>query len=487
MMRLMLAVLLAATLATGTALAQDTLWTRVYGGPANDYLHPVRQTDDGGYLLAGATESQGAGDWDVYLVRTDESGDTLWTRTYGGSTRDIGSSLAPVSSGGFILAGETTSFGAGDHDVYLLRIDGHGDTLWTRTIGGANYERGSRVIQATDGRLVVCGRTSSFGAGDFDIYLAFVNANGDTTGTHAYGHGQTEIGFAIVEAPDGGFTMAGVTNSIGAGSYDFYLVKTDEQGDVEWERTYGGLGSEWCHDAICTADGGYLIVGATDSWGSGSSDMYLVKTDALGDTVWTRAHGGPVFDGANSVQQTPDGGYIVAGFSGDWTAEWGDLYVVRTDSLGDVLWTETYSRGTLYNLETSGEIRPTADGHYIMAGQCETNGSGVHDAWILKITDSAQTTSVGDSLGNLGKLALSAYPNPFSDLTRISFTVPEPGPVTLVVHNVLGQRVAVLVDGYLQPGRHGAVWDASSLRPGVYLASLSIRGKVSVTKVVLLR
>ncbi|MGD9403427.1 MAG: hypothetical protein PVF95_14305, partial [bacterium] len=147
------------------AVAQDTLWTRVYGGPVNDYLQSARHTSDGGYIFCGATESYGAGDWDVYILRTDAGGDTLWTMTYGGTDHDIASSLEKTAEGDFIITGETASFGAGEHDAYLLKVDENGDTLWARTYGGTGYERGTQVVCAQDGGYAVCGRTSSFGAG----------------------------------------------------------------------------------------------------------------------------------------------------------------------------------------------------------------------------------------------------------------------------------------------------------------------------------
>ena len=472
-----------------TAAAQDTLWTRVYGGSANDFIQSVRQTGDGGYIFCGGTESYGAGDWDVYILRTDADGDTLWTRTYGGTDREIATSIDRTSDGGFIIAGETASFGAGDQDIYLLKVDAGGDTLWARTYGGIDYERASRVIQASDGRYVICGRTSSFGAGDQDVYMVFVDSDGDTLGTRTYGGSQTDIGFALQETSEGGFVLGGVTASSGAGDYDYYLIKTDAEGIVDWEQTYGGSGMEWCHDAIQALDGGYIIVGTTYTWGHGGGDVYIVKTDSSGDTTWTRVYGDVHSDGANSVQQAAGGGFAVVGFSGDWEAGWGDIYMLRTDGLGDTLWTRMYSRGPWYNRETSGEMFIDLDGDIIVTGQTETNGTGLYDGYILKIEDCWQS-GAGDDWGDekgAADLLLSNSPNPFAAYTRVSFYVPASGRARLSVYNALGKRVAVLLDDRVTSGPHSALWDASALPPGIYFLRLVTERCVSVGSMTLVR
>jgi hypothetical protein len=486
-------VLLAAmvtALSSTTAAAQDTLWTRLYGGTASEFAHAVCPTDDGGYLFCGGTESFGAGDWDVYLLRTDAGGDTLWTRTYGGVGRDLGAGLAPVPDGGFIVAGETASYGAGDYDIYLLRIDADGDTLWTRTYGGAEHERGSGIIRTTDGRYAVCGRTSSFGAGDHDAYLVLVDVDGDTLATRTYGGAQTDIAFSIRQTSEGGFVLGGVTSSRGAGSYDHWLVKTDAQGDLEWSRPYGGVEMEWCHYAIQAADDGYVLVGSTYSWGSGADDVYLVRTDASGDTTWTRVYGGADSDGGNFVEQTPDGGFLVAGFSGDFSAGWGDAYVLRLDAWGDTLWTRKYSRGAWYDRQVAGETRTTSDGDYVIAASSERNGTGLDDVWLLKIADNLPLAVEGGpdpppSPG--GALLRRIHPNPFGGATRITFSLARAGPVTLAVFDLLGRRVETLVDGWTDQGDHSVPWDGAGQSPGVYLVRLAAQGEVSVGRMALVR
>ena len=158
----------------------DTLWTQTYGGMDREIGHSVYHTTDGGYIIAGMTESLGAGSADVYLLKTDANGDTLWTKTFGGSDYDYGYAVQQTTDGGFIVVGETESFGEGSYNVYLIRTDENGDTLWTKTYGGSGYEYGKSVLQTHDEGFIITGTTNSFGEGSGDVYLIRTNENGDT-------------------------------------------------------------------------------------------------------------------------------------------------------------------------------------------------------------------------------------------------------------------------------------------------------------------
>jgi len=251
-----------------------------------------------------------------------------WERTYGGSDDDEGYSVAQTSDGGYIVAGRTRSFGAGEYDVYLVKTDGLGDTIWTRTYGGGGEDLGYSVALTSDGGYIVAGYTGSFGAGG-DVYLVKTDAVGDTILTRTYGGSSDDWGYSVAQTSDGGYIVAGRTASFGAGGYDVYLVKTDGLGDTLWTRTYGGSDDDYGYSVAQTSDGGYIVSGGTRFFGAGSWDFYLVKTDAVGDTIWTRTYGGSGNDHGNSVAQTSDGGYIVAGVTAA-----GDVYLVKTDSLG---------------------------------------------------------------------------------------------------------------------------------------------------------
>ncbi len=260
------------------AQAPDTLWTRTYGGAGGDEGRSVQQTSDDGYIIVGGTESFGAGGKDIYLIKTDSLGDTLWTRTYGGTDWDAGGSVQQTSDGGYIIAGQTASFGAGVSDVYLIKTDASGDSLWAKIYGG----------------------TSS-----------------------------AEIGFSVQQTSDSGYIVAGVTTS-GPGTTYGYLIKTESLGDSLWAKTYGEGGDyDWLVSVQQTSDGGYIIAGLADSFGAGGLDVWVIRTDANGDTLWMKSYGGTADDVGYSVQQTSDGGYIVVGGTGSYGAGKGDVWLIK--------------------------------------------------------------------------------------------------------------------------------------------------------------
>ena len=152
-------------------------WQKTFGGPKRDVGMSLQQTEDNGYIICGYTSSYGSGDWDVYLIKTDSSGNLKWEKTFGGSERDAGYSILQTADGGYVLCGYTKSFGSGDRDVYLLKIDPSGNKQWQETYGGTDFDVGLSVQQTPDGEYVICGETKSYGSGNKDVYLIKTNSN----------------------------------------------------------------------------------------------------------------------------------------------------------------------------------------------------------------------------------------------------------------------------------------------------------------------
>jgi hypothetical protein len=458
-----LIVLLFAVCLTCIASAQ-TNWVRTFGGIRSEEGHSVQPTSDGGYIVAGSTLSFGPGTpegQNVYLIKTDSLGDTLWTRVYGWLGVDVGRSVRQTTDGGYIVAGYTTSFGAGYDDVYLIKTDSSGDTLWTRTYGGTNAERGEATRLTADGGYIIAGYTFSFGPGTPDsanVYLVRTNAQGDTLWTRSLGGRSDDEGNSVAQTADSGFVIAGTTYSFGPGSGDFYLVKTNALGDTLWTRTYGGGAyPEWGTSVQQCSDGGYVITGGTYSFGPGSGDVYLVKTNALGDTLWTRTYGGGTDpEWGTSVQQCSDGGYVIAGTTYSFGPGGGDVYLIKTDSLGDTLWTRVYG-GTGVDVGTS--VQQTTDGGYIVAGYTASFGAGGYDVYLIK------TDSLGNAAGIEEPLTrhparpthFLVQPNPVTSFARV------PGHETDVfsLSDVAGRQVAICKGDRVGEG----------LRPGVYFLS----------------
>jgi len=311
------------------------LWTKTYGGMDVEVGNSVQQTSDGGYIIAGFTTSFDAGGQDVYLIKTNASGDTLWTRTYGGPNNDYANSVQQTLDGGYVIAGTTLSFGAWG-DVYLIRTNASGDTLWTKTYGGSSLDLGNSARQTTGGGYIIAGYTASFGVGG-DVYLIKTNSSGDTLWTKTYGGSSIDYGNSVQQTMDGGYIIAGYTYSFGQGlGDDAYLIKTNPQGDTLWTRISGGTYNDFGNSVQLTSDGGYIIAGGTNSLGAGDYDIFLIKANSSGSALWTRTYGGTNDDRGYSVQQTADDGFIIAGYTSSFGESGDDVYLIKTDANGNV-------------------------------------------------------------------------------------------------------------------------------------------------------
>jgi hypothetical protein len=370
----------------------DTLWTRTYGGIAREGSFSVQQTCDGGYIMTGPTMSYGAGGWDVYLVKIDSNGVAIWTRTFGGNGEDWSRTVQQTSDSGYIIVGWTSSFGSGGLDIYLIKTDINGNLSWQRTYGGSNWERGYWVEQTVDGGYVISGWTESFGAGDRDIYLIKTDTNGNVIWTRTFGGSNEDFSRSCQQTSDGGYIVGGWTSSFGVYGQAVYLVKTDSDGNAIWSKIIDGPGDDHCNSLIQTKDGGYILAGGTTSFGAGAWDVYLIKTDVTGNMVWSKTFGGYSIERMHHVKQTSDGGYIMVGFTSSFGAGNYDFYVIKTDVNGDSIWTKTYG-GRDYDCGES--VQETSDGGYIITGQTMSYGAGDGDFYLIKTGKVLFNTDVG--------------------------------------------------------------------------------------------
>lgn len=370
--------MLTATL-MATAQAPDSLWSRTYGGSGYDECFSVEQTSDGGFILAGRTSSYGNGNYDFWLIKTDADGDTLWTKTYGGSATEYCHSVKQTADGGYILGGKTSSYGGGGYDFWVIKTTANGDTTWGRTYQNYGVETCYAVQQTTDGGYAFAGATG--GGSNYDFWLIKTNAVGDTTWGRTYGGSSFEECYAMQQTSDGGYILAGHTYSYGAGDWDFWVVKTYANGDTTWAYPYGGSGADDCFAVQQTTDGGYILAGETASYGAGSWDYYLIKLNASGDTLWTRTFGGSAMDVCAAVRQTTDGGYVLAGRTYSFGAGGWDFWLLKTDADGDSLWSRRFGGPA----EDSGNAMTLcSDGGCLIAGRTTSFGAGSRDFWIVK-------------------------------------------------------------------------------------------------------
>jgi hypothetical protein len=347
----------------------------------------IQQTNVHGFINLGTTYSFGAGDKDVYLYKTDSMGNYLWGKSYGGSLADAGTCVKHTSDGGFIISANTNSFSS-NYDIYLIRTDSVGDTLWTKTYGGTGFEESHSVIQDNDGGFIIAGESYSFGNFGVsfsyaDIYLIKTDANGNVVWSKVIGGTIHDYCHIVQRTTDGGLILMGETYSFGMGGYDTYLVKTDSIGNVVWSKTYGTT-SLWevANSGHQTADSGFILSGYRDDT-TGGNNIYLLKMDISGNLSWSRTM--KVLGNSsgvdaiwsdtqgNSVRQTSDGNYILAGNRDTVSGPGNDIFLIKTDSSGNLLHSKIYNLPGYFKRGFSAI--ETNDGGYIEAGQNFDNGS----------------------------------------------------------------------------------------------------------------
>ena len=376
---------------TASLYPPPTEWTRTYGirGNSNEARSLV-QTTDGGFAMLGFTSHCVAG-WvcteDFWLVKTDPAGNAEWNRTYGVPTYDdleSGRSVVQTDDGGYALAGLTGVWSDPIYyDFWLVKTDSLGNMEWNQTYGGAGDDFAYSVVQTTDGGYALAGGTGSYGAGNCDVWLVKADSAGNMMWNQTYGGTGNDWAYSVVQTGDGGYALAGCTHSYGAGNRDVWLVKADSAGNMMWNQTYGGTERDWGHSLVPTSDGGYAIAGETDSFGAGNDDFWLVKTDSTGNMEWNQTYGGIRWEKAYSVVQTSDGGYALLGVTNSFGAD-GDYWLVKTDSAGNMEWNHTYG-GSLGDIGYA--VVQTVDGGYAMAGESNyyiNSSYAVIDFWLVK-------------------------------------------------------------------------------------------------------
>jgi len=366
-------------------------WDRTYGGNGEDAAFSLIQTTDGGYAVSGGTYSQGAGGADAWVIKLDKQGNQVWDKTYGGSGNDAALSLIQTTDGGYAVAGWTQSKGADNLDFWVIKLDEQGNQIWDRTYGGSGEDIAPKpipLIQTTDGGYAVAGATSTKGFGEVDFWVIKLDEQGNQVWDKTYGGSGADFASSLIQTIDGGYAVAGATSTKGSGDVDFWVIKLDKQGNQIWDRTYGsGSGDDFALKSIPfiqTIDGGYAVAGWTKSKGSGEVDFWVIKLDKQGNQIWDRTYGGSGNDVASSLIQTTDGGYAVAGLTSSQGAGGGDFWVIKLDEQGNQIWDRTYGGS---GADFAFSLIQTIDGGYAVAGFTSSQGAGNTDAWVIKLDE----------------------------------------------------------------------------------------------------
>ncbi|MDD1759267.1 MAG: immunoglobulin domain-containing protein, partial [Methanothrix sp.] len=309
-------------------------------------------------------------------------------KTFGGLGDDDGRFVQQTSDGDYIIVGSTESSGAGGSDVWLIKADRDGNQMWNKTFGGQKDDSGEAVLETLDGGYIIVGATRSKGAGSYDIWAIKTDKEGNLVWDETFGGQLDDEGHAVFQTADGGYIITGRSRaSDSGGRYDAFLLKIDEYGNRKWLKSFGGPQDDEGDSVLQTADGGYIIAGITNSFGAGGYDAWLIKTDQSGNKIWDRT-----FGGQNSefnpwskgwfVEQVIDGGYILSGSTISYGSGGYDAWLIRTDMQGNEIWNGTFG-GALD--EEGAAVMQTVDGNYILLVSTGSYGAGGYDAWLINI------------------------------------------------------------------------------------------------------
>lgn len=503
------------------------------GGTGSDISSSSIQTNDGGFIFTGSTNSFGAGLNDIYVIKVDNSGNIVWTRTIGGPDSDIAPSIIQTSDNGFVLTGSTTSFGAGQTDLVVVKLSSTGILTWFKTIGGVNSETGSSICETSDGGFAVSGHTSSYGAGADDIYVLKFNASGNLQWNKVIGGGALERTYSIITSNDGGYVVCGQTQSYGAGANDAILLKIDINGNLQWCKTFGTSQGEVATRVIQSVDGGFVITCHT---GQNQTNQCLAKVNSSGEVQWqnyiTAASG---FGTNMSCIQSLDSGFLMSGFT-NLGAGSRDFYLAKFNMAGTFQWMKTIG-STGFDIATS--LIQSSDGSITISGYTNSYGSGNNDMYIVKLDEkynscenlvnqSISSGTWGTAQSHVPNVTSSApvidsytpisvtggtltpicgivglpntntqipdnfclmqnYPNPFNPSTRISFNLSTSGFTTLKVYDIMGREVSELESSDLNAGSHSVTFNGENLASGIYYYRLESSGNVAVKKMLLVK
>lgn len=359
-------------------------WSRTYGSHGTDFGNSVRITTDGGYILVGDTMSFSPDGWESgFLLKTDSFGNIEWYNTYGETgplNIDVAYSVEQTTDGGYIFTGNTLSYDAKGSDLWLVKTDSSGNEEWNKIFGDGENDHGYWVKQAFDGGYTAAGYTMSYGAGGIDIWLLKTDSDGNEVWNRTFGGDKMDKGWCVDTTTDGGYIITGDTKSYGVGKCDAWLIKTDADGIEEWNRTFGGPGTFTGPNSVMqTTDGGYILCGHVAPELENYSAL-LIKTDSNGYEIWNKTYGETSKDYIGyEAQQTIDGGYIIVGDIEDE-----DSFLIKTDSNGNKEWEILFEEDFTQEISS---VQQTKEGGYILGGW--RNGVRPSDTspdfWLVKV------------------------------------------------------------------------------------------------------
>jgi hypothetical protein len=364
-------------------IVKISLWQQFFGGESDDVGFKVIENNNKEYVTVGWTKSFGSGSDDVWLIKTDHYGHMLWNKTFGGKSSDRGFSVKQTIDYGYIITGYTSSFGNGIYDLWLIKTDEFGNEEWNCTYGGGDFDYGLDIIVLNDDGFIITGYTSSFGPPNCNIWLIRTDNFGDLIWNKVFGGNYCESGFSVIE-DNGNYIISGYTESFGPGGYDGFIIKTRNDGSIIWNKTYGGAHTDVIRSVEKNEIGGYIAIGWSESYGSNNEDLWIINLDSNGDIIWNKTYNIGYNDEGYSISKTSSDGYIIAGSSQNLYLTDTDFLLFKINNIGEKEWSKTFGG---FSDEFAYDITNTSDGGFIITGYSASYGSGRKDIWLIKTNE----------------------------------------------------------------------------------------------------
>ncbi len=508
----------------------QNFFQQIYGKPASDKAFCILPLSDGSFVVSG----QGAGSMNDQLVfKIDSIGNVLWSKTYGGSQNEEGRVIVQCPDNGFIISGWTLSYGQGNFDALLTKIDSNGNLEWQKIYGGPGIDAFWPIDIANDNSLYAAGWTESFGLGGTDAFIIKTDLNGDTIWTRTFGNNGEDFFRALTSTTDNGCLAVGETNSYGVGSdYNIMAIRLNANGDTLWTKYIGdSSGDDFAWTVKETSDGGFIIGGNTGSFGAGNGtdDAIITKLDVNGNIVWCKTIGNQYINTCRSILQNNNGEFVFCGYSGISLGAAGENgLLAKLNFVGDTIWTKSIG-GT--NQEHLRYISAVNSNDLISCGYTKSFGSGLEDIIIIKLNNqgvlsncnlvntslsvTSRTISISDGISYsfcspnisvasqnsptlytnsllcdttlitfsndiLQNVFFSIYPNPFLEQAVLTSSKTLNN-ASIQIHNVLGQCVKTIeeVNG------NEVIIEKEELEEGVYFVQVIEQNKIIAVKKVL--
>jgi len=457
----------------------DTIWTKSYGSVELDYLNSISLTEDNCIIGVGFSRHCDE-NYCAWMFKSSSDGDLIWSKYYDFGYMTFFEDVICLPDTTFLVLGTYSPSYYSYFDIILIKMNAFGDTLWMRNIGGAEG-RSIKLTQENELINLGLGFRENFGS---DVYLVKTSLIGDTIWTKTYGGSKDEYPEKLETTSDDGYIIISTSRSFG--NEKIYLIKTDSYGDTLWTKLYNPLYDNEGKSVKETLDGGLLIVGfGRKEEVSQYSSAIIIRTNSSGDTIWTRIIEDDYYNNLEDILVLSDTTYILAGGTGSYGAQVGDFWMLKINDHGDLIWNKIVGG---HNYDMAMAIIEHYDGTYIIGGNTYSYGAGDQDAWLVNL-DTVGFSHITEPFVEQDIFFITQnYPNPFNAVTTIRYAVGTPGKVELSIYNLLGQKVATLVNDSKPAGNYTVNWDASGFSSGIYYCVLRTgENLVQTRKMVLLK